>query len=161
MLPNPTVLLAGVVLSLTIFTSGFVTGKRWAEGEAALEQGKAISDVTEKAKAETDRQVKIAAKDAEQRTRARVRQQKLEVEIGKDENAKSRCVSDGTLLMLNHSIGEANKTFAGDGYGSVRSDSKPAGFIRGGHGAMDWFLGGKLPGLRDKAKESFRLDQGD
>ena len=161
MLPNPTILLAGVVLSLTIFTSGFVTGKRWAEGEAALEQGAALSDAAEKAKTETNRQVAVAVKDAEQRTRARMRQQKLEVEIGKDENAKSRCVSDGTLLMLNHNIGEANKAVAGDGYGYVRSDSKSAGFLRGGHGAMDWFLGGKLPGVRDKAKESFRLDQGD
>lgn len=156
---NPYTIIAALVLLLAIYGSGFWTGHRWAEGDAAIEVGKAISIAVAQAKAESDEQMKVAVKAEKTRTAARLRQQKLEQELAKDELAKTCHVSAGTFGVLQQSIDAANQTIAGSGHGVVQSDTKDSGFFRGGFGAVDWLLGAGSRGGVPAAAKLNRLDQ--
>jgi hypothetical protein len=138
---NPWQIIAAIGLLITIYGSGFWTGHRWAEGDAAIEAGKSVAVAVEKAKAESDEQMKVAVKAEKTRAAARLRQQKLEQELAKDELAKTCHASAGTFGVLQQSISDANKTIAGGFDGAVQPDPKPAGFFRSGFGAVDWLLG--------------------
>jgi hypothetical protein len=156
---HPYQLIAAIGLLIAIYGSGFWTGHRWAEGDAAIAAGKAVAVAVEKAKAESDEQMKVALKAEKTRTAARLRQQKLEQELSKDELAKTCHVSAGTFGVLNLSIDAANQTIASGGHGAVQSDTKPAGFIRSGFGAVDWLLGTGSRGGVPAAAKLNRLDQ--
>lgn len=156
---NPYQLIAALGLLLAIYGSGFWTGHRWAEGEAAIETGKAISDAVEQTKVESAEQMKVAVKAEKTRTAARLRRQKLEQELAKDELAKNCHVSVGTFGVLQQSIDAANKTIAGRVDGAVQPDTKPAEFIRSGFGAVDWLLGTRSGSGVPTAAKLNRLDQ--
>lgn len=156
---NSTVLLIGLVCAIILFGSGAKVGIDWQQGRDAIEAGKAVAVAVEKAKAESDEQMKVAVKAEKTRTAARLRQQKLEQELAKDELAKTCHVSAGTFGVLNLSIDAANQTIASGGHGAVQSDTKPAGFIRSGFGAVDWLLGTGSRGGVPAAAKLNRLDQ--
>lgn len=156
---NPYTIIAALGLLLAIYGSGFWTGHRWAEGDAAIEVGKAISIAVAQAKAESDEQMKVAVRNAERRSVFREKQQKLEQEIAKDETAKTCHVSAGVILMLNDSINTANATAAGGVNGVMPASQKPAGFIRSNFGSMDWLLGAGLPRVQPEAARLNGLDQ--
>lgn len=156
---NPYTIIAALGLLVTIFGSGFWTGHRWAEGDAAIKAGKAVAVAVEKAKVESDEQMKVAVKAEKTRTAARLRQQKLEQELAKDDLAKTCHVSAGTFGVLNLSIDAANQTIASGGHGAVQSDTKDSGFFRGGFGAVDWLLGTGSRGGVPAAAKLNRLDQ--
>lgn len=156
---NPYTIIAALGLLLAIYGSGFWTGHRWAEGEAAIEAGKAISDAVEQTKVESSEQMKVAVKNAERRSVFRVKQQKLEQEIAKDETAKTCHVSAGVVLMLNDSINTANATAAGGINGGLPVAQKPAGFFRSNFSSMDWLLGAGLPRVQPEAARLNGLDQ--
>lgn len=155
----PYQILAGIILLLTIYGSGFWTGHRWAEGDAAIETGKAVTVAVEKAKAEGDEQMKVAQRNTELRNAARMKQQKLELELSNDELAKNCHVSVGTFGVLQRTIDDANKAAAGGVNGSLPVDTKPSGFVRGGFGSVDWILGSGLRGVQPEAARLNRLDQ--
>ena len=156
---NPWQIIAAIGLLVAIYGSGFWTGHRWAEGDAAIEAGKAVTVAVEKAKAESDEQMKVATRNSERRSAARLRQQKLEQELATDELAKNCHVSDGTLGMLNDAINTANSTASGGVNGNLPPSPKPTGFIRGGFSAVDWILGNGLRGVQPEAARLNRLDQ--
>ncbi len=156
---HPYQLIAALGLLVTIFGSGFWTGHRWAEGDAAIEAGKAVAIAVEKAKVESDEQMKVAVKNAERRSVFRAKQQKLEQEIAKDELAKTCHVSVGTFGVLQQSINTANSTASGGVNGVVPAAQKPAGFFRSNFGSMDWLLGAGLPRVQPEAARLNRLDQ--
>lgn len=156
---HPWQIIAAFGLLVTIFGSGFWTGHRWAEGDAAIEAGKAVAIAVEKAKVESDEQMKVAVKAEKTRTAARLRQQKLEQELAKDDLAKNCHVSVGTFGVLQQSIDAANKTIAGGGHGAVQPDPKTSGLFRGGFGAVDWLLGTGSRSDMPAAAELNRLDQ--
>lgn len=156
---NPYTIIAALGLLLVIYGSGFWTGHRWAEGDAAIEVGKALSVAVAQAKAESDEQMKVAVKNAERRSVFRVKQQKLEREIAKDETAKTCHVSAGIVLMLNDSINTANATASGGVNGVMPASKKPAGFFSSNFSSMDWLLGAGLPRVQPEAARLNRLDQ--
>ncbi len=156
---HPWQIIAALGLLVTIFGSGFWTGHRWAEGDAAIAAGKAVAVAVEKAKAESDEQTRVALKAEKTRTAARLRQQKLEQELSKDELAHNCHISVGSFSVLQQSIEAANKTISGRVDGAVQPDPKPAGFLRSGFSSVDWLLGtGSRSGVSETAKFN-RLDQ--
>ena len=156
---HPTVLLIGLVCAILLFGSGAKVGIDWQQGRDAIDAGKAVAVAVEKAKVESDEQMKVAVKSAERRYVFRVKQQKLEQEIAKDETAKTCHVSAGVILMLNDSINTANATAAGGVNGVLPVAKKPAGFIRSNFGSMDWLLGAGLPRVQPEAARLNGLDQ--
>ena len=156
---HPYQLIAAIGLLIAIYGSGFWTGHRWAEGDAAIEAGKAVTVAVEKAKAEDAEQMKVATRNSERRSAARLRQQKLEQELATDELAKNCHVSVGTYSVLSGQIAEANKTASGGVNGNLPPSPKPTGFIRGGFSAVDWILGNGLRGVQPEAARLNRLDQ--
>lgn len=156
---HPYQLIAALGLLVTIFGSGFWTGHRWAEGDAAIEAGKAVAVAVEKANVESDEQMRVAVKSAERRSVFRAKQQKLEQEIAKDETVKTCHVSNGVILMLNDSINTANSTASGGVNGVVPAAQKHYGFFRSNFSSMDWLLGAGLPRMQPEAARLNRLDQ--
>lgn len=155
----PYQIIAAIGLLITIYGSGFWTGKHWAEGEAAIERQAEISNAVERAKVESNEQMKVAQRNVERRAAARIKQQKLEMELANDELAKNCHVSVGVFGVLQRTIDDANKAATGRVNGSMPVDTKPAGFLRGGFSAVDWVLGSGLPRVQPETKRLNGLDQ--
>ena len=116
-----------VALAVGLFGSGVSVGHQWTEGVYAKAAAEALKGAVETARrdveAESAASLAVAKANAARRAAATAKAHKLELEIARDETARTCRVSDSTFRVLTDSIDAANgappKTIRGDG-------SKPA-----------------------------------
>ena len=146
-MPNPYVLLVGLVLALGLFGSGVSIGYKWeqrANAAAQLEVAQQAADrARQDAATESAAALQQAKAAAAQRAAARQKQHALELEIARDETARNCRVSDGVFSVLQQSIRAANGTAPSAiridaGLPTLPGTEKPDS-SRSGAGADGWF----------------------
>lgn len=112
MFANPYAILAALLFALGLFGSGVSVGYRYRDGRVAAERTEAAQQAAERARQESavESAAALAHAKAQAAARAAARQKSraLELELAKDEAARTCRVSDNTYRLLNDTIRAAN-----------------------------------------------------
>lgn len=133
-MPNPYVLLAGIVFTLGLFGAGISIGYKWSErshlNDVVTAQNAAIAGANAAAALEIERTVAAAKAEADARVTARTARLKGELDNAK--KSRPGCARDAESMgLLNDALRVANgeKSTASSVPSVVRNPAAPAGWI--------------------------------